>query len=149
MVFRHSVKTAIQLRPETLHHRLWHSRWDCCQFQSFIPKCCFSRQSNTFYSRTEPSASVFNCGACTKPLSAPCIWVRATHLVFLRISSTSCLMWSSINSIFSCFRARAFCRRTMRSTSTALSTSGKLSTTTTEGPDWLSGERSSTPLFPA
>ena len=50
--------------------------------------------------------------------------VSSTHLVFLRISSTSCLMWSSMNSIFSCFRARAFCRRTMRSTSTVLSTSG-------------------------
>ncbi|TNN67694.1 hypothetical protein EYF80_022010 [Liparis tanakae] len=49
-----------------------------------------------------------------------------------------------MNSIFSCLRARAFCRRTMRSTRTVLSTSGKLSTTGAEGPDWLSGERSST-----
>lgn len=82
------------------------------------------------------------------PSPALCALACATHLVFLRISSTSCLMWSSMNSIFSCLRARAFCRRTMRSTSTALSTSGKLSTTTTDGPDMLSGDRSSTPLLP-
>lgn len=78
----------------------------------------------------------------------PTVSRRPTHLVFLRISSTSCLMWSSMNSIFSCLRASAFCRRTIRSTSTALSTSGKLSTTITDGPDWLSGERSSTLLLP-
>lgn len=78
----------------------------------------------------------------------PVLFVHVTHLVFLRISSTNCLMWSSMNSIFSCLRASAFCRRTMRSTSTALSTSGKLSTTTTEGPNWLSGDLSSTPLLP-
>lgn len=78
----------------------------------------------------------------------PTVSLRPTHLVFLRISSTSCLMWSSMNSIFSCLRASAFWRRTIRSTSTVLSTSGKLSTTITDGPDWLSGERSSTLLLP-
>lgn len=52
-------------------------------------------------------------------------------------------MWSSRNSIFSFFRAWAFCNRTIRSTNTALSTSGKLSTTTTDEADWFSGERSS------
>lgn len=71
------------------------------------------------------------------------VFFSFTHFVFFLISSTSCLMWSSMNSIFSFLRACAFCSRTMRSTSTALSTSGKLSTTTTDEPDWFSGDRSS------
>lgn len=71
------------------------------------------------------------------------VFFTLTHFVFFLISSTSCLMWSSMNSIFSFLRACAFCSRTIRSTSTALSTSGKLSTTTTDEPDWFSGERSS------
>lgn len=71
------------------------------------------------------------------------VFFTLTHFVFFLISSTSCLMWSSMNSIFSFLRACAFCSRTIRSTRTALSTSGKLSTTTTDELDWFSGERSS------
>lgn len=64
-----------------------------------------------------------------------------TYLVFFLISSTNCLMWSSINSIFSFFRACAFCSLTILSINMALSTSGKLST----APDdpVFSGDRSS------
>lgn len=66
---------------------------------------------------------------------------KNTYFVFFLISSTSCLMWSSINSIFSFFRACAFCSLTILSISMALSTSGKLSTATDD--PVFSGDRSS------